>query len=58
MGTLYGGPVYERVKYRMASPLELPAAQAGSIGDADLGYFRYAEAAAIAAPAGEATAAA
>jgi len=41
---LHDGPLFDRVKYRMASPLELPTAQAGSIDVADLGFFRYEEA--------------
>ncbi len=36
---LHNGQLFDKVKYRMASPLELPTAQKGSIGDTDLGFF-------------------
>lgn len=38
---LHQGTVFDRIKYRMASPLEMPTAQSGTIYDADIGYFRY-----------------
>ncbi len=40
---LHNGQLFDKVRYRMASPLELPTAQKGSIGDTDLGFFSYEE---------------